>query len=68
VVQESLDRVVLRLVADAEPPAADLERLYTAVREKLGPRVTFAIERIDEVERARSGKWRVCVSRVPRAV
>jgi phenylacetate-CoA ligase len=65
-VQESQDRFVLRLVADAEPPAADLEHLHGAVRAKLGPGATFSIERIDEVERARSGKWRACVSNVPR--
>jgi hypothetical protein len=65
-VQEAPDRVVLRVVADSEPPAADLERLHRSVLEKLGPGAAFRIERIDEIERARSGKWRVCVSLVDR--
>ncbi len=65
-VQEAPDRVVLRVVADAEPPAADLEHLRRAVLEKLGPGASFEVERIDEIERARSGKWRVSVSRVER--
>jgi len=63
-VQESLDRFVLRVVTEAEPPAGDVERILLWVREKLGPRATFVLEPVDEVERARSGKWRVCVSRV----
>jgi phenylacetate-CoA ligase len=65
-VQESAERFVLRLVADVEPPQADLEHLHRAVRDKLGPGPTFTIERIDEVERAASGKSRVCVSRMAR--
>jgi phenylacetate-CoA ligase len=66
VVQESVDRFVLRLVADQEPPAADLDHLHRAVREKLGPGPVFTIERIDEIERAASGKSLVSVSRVAR--
>ena len=65
-VQESRDSFVLRLVADGEPPAGDLERLCAAVLQKLPPGSRFRVERIDEVERAASGKWRVCVSRVGR--
>jgi phenylacetate-CoA ligase len=67
VVQEAPHRVALRVVTDAEPPAADLEHLRRSVLEKLGPGAEFRIERIDELERARSGKWRACVSRVDRA-
>jgi phenylacetate-CoA ligase len=66
VVQESLDHFVLRVVADAEPPAGDLDRLRAAVQQKLGPGSTFEVERIDEVERAKSGKSRLCVSWVSR--
>ena len=65
-VQETPDRIVLRVVTEAEPPAADVERLRRAVLEKMGPGASFRIERIDEIERARSGKWRVCISRVER--
>ena len=36
-VQESRDRFVLRLVADGEPPAGDLEHLCRAVLQKLRP-------------------------------
>ena len=38
-VQESRDRFVLRLVADGEPPAGDLEHLCHAVTREAGTRV-----------------------------
>jgi phenylacetate-CoA ligase len=65
-VQEARDRFVLRVVTDGEPPAGDLEHLHHAVARKLPPGSSFGIERLDEIERAASGKWRVCVSRVRR--
>lgn len=65
-VQESRESFVLRLVADGEPPAGDLQHLQDAVLLKLPPGSSFRVERIDEIERAASGKWRVCVSRVRR--
>ena len=65
-VQESRDRFVLRLVSDGEPPAGDLEHVCSAAQRKLPPGSSFRVELIDEIERARSGKWRVCLSRVER--
>jgi hypothetical protein len=65
-VQESRESFVLRLVADGEAPADDLQHLQDAVLQKLPPGSSFRVERIDEIERAASGKWRVCVSRVRR--
>ncbi len=65
-VQEARDRFVLRVVTDGEPPAARSRAPASRGARKLPPGSSFGIERLDEIERAASGKWRVCVSRVRR--
>jgi quercetin dioxygenase-like cupin family protein len=48
-VQETQERFVLRVIADAEPPRADLEALSSEIRQTLGPEADFRIELVDDL-------------------
>ena len=63
-VQETQERFVLRVIADAEPPRADLEALSSEIQQTLGPEADFRIELVDELAFAQSGKHRLCRSEV----
>jgi phenylacetate-CoA ligase len=61
-VQETADRFVLRVIADAPPPPADLSALSSAIGRTLGPRATFRIDLVDDLAFSASGKHQLCRS------
>ena len=63
-VQETKERFALRMIAEQEPPRADLEALASQIRQTLGPGADFRIELVDDLAFAESGKHRVCRSEV----
>jgi phenylacetate-CoA ligase len=63
VIQQELSRFDVKYVASSAFEGRDLERLAAKMREFLGP-VQIAFEPVDDVPRERSGKTRLCISRV----
>jgi phenylacetate-CoA ligase len=63
-VQETHQRLVLRVVADDRVPEGDLARLSSAIREKLGPGVKFRIDLVDDLAFSATGKHQLCRSEV----
>ena len=63
IVQESLDRIVVRVVAAPGFSARDEESIASGVRERLGD-VEVAVERVSEIPRSANGKFRAVVSRI----
>ncbi len=63
-VQETHDRFVLSVIADGRPPTEDLSALSTAIRQKLGPRVTFRIDLVDDQAFPAARKHQLCRSEV----
>ena len=63
-VQETQERLVLRVIADRDPPRADVEALSRAIRQTLGPGVEFRIDRVDDMAFAAGGQHRLCYSAV----
>jgi phenylacetate-CoA ligase len=61
--QPSLERVEVETVGEADEAA--LAPLLRAMRERLGPEVTVAWRRVDDLPLGRSGKHRFTVSDVP---
>lgn len=64
IIQESLDRVQVKLVAGDEFSKSDEAALTSALRERLGSGVTIDIVRVKEIPRERSGKYRWVISQV----
>jgi phenylacetate-CoA ligase len=62
IVQESRQRVLVKIVADADLPSTLEARIRDGFRARLGPSVEVAIERVDIIEPERSGKFRYVVS------
>ncbi|HEU4699171.1 MAG TPA: hypothetical protein VFS40_08325 [Gemmatimonadales bacterium] len=57
-VQERTDRIVMRVVPAAAPPAAELARVREAVAAVLGAGVEFHLELVPEIPLEPSGKFR----------
>lgn len=64
IVQEALDEVHVRIVARESFTPEMENRLGSALRERLGPTVRLTLERVDEIPREPSGKFRWVVSKV----
>ena len=62
IVQESRQRVLVKVVADTGLSVALEARIQDAFRARLGAAVEVAIERVDIIEPERSGKFRYVVS------
>ena len=69
IVQESYQRVVVKLVLDREYPAEHLEKLTREVLSQyqpiLGEDMAIAVEFVDQVLPTREGKRRVVISNLP---
>lgn len=63
VVQESLTRLTVRLVAGEEFSDASEQKLAELVRETFGPTVKHDLELVAAIPQEPSGKYRFCVSR-----
>jgi len=64
VVQERVEDVVLRIVADAAYGPEDEAALLREARLRLGPAVGIEVERVDAIARGRNGKFRFIVSKL----
>ena len=64
IVQESLDRVRVLLATDADFAEASLSSISDGIKKRLGAGVTVEIERVAEVPKEASGKFRYIISRV----
>lgn len=62
IVQESRQRVLVKIVADADSASALQARIRDGFRARLGAGVEVAIERVDNIEPESSGKFRYVVS------
>jgi phenylacetate-CoA ligase len=65
IVQEDLDRILVKVVAGDDFGATEESQLVTALRERLGPEMSVKVERVDALPPEPSGKFRWVVSRVP---
>jgi len=64
VIQEDLDHVCIKLVVGSSFSEADEQSLIHGFRERLGEDVDVRIEKVDSLERTRSGKFKWVISRV----
>ena len=64
IVQEDLDHIQIRLVASDAYTDRDGELLIGALRERLGDGVNIRIERVESLERTKSGKFKWVISHV----
>ena len=65
IVQEDVDRIVVRIVAGSDYCAEDENRLIQGLKEKLGAGMSIEIERVDHIPRTATGKFRFSISKVP---
>ena len=66
IVQEAVDRFTFRIVSDEHFGPASYETLNSLVAEHFGPDVTFQCEFTDHIPQESSGKFRFCISKVPK--
>ncbi|MCU1286135.1 MAG: hypothetical protein JWO13_2485 [Acidobacteriales bacterium] len=64
VIQESIAQFHIRYVPTEAFSNADIQTLDAKLREFLGTTVTWKFEKVDDIERERSGKTRFCISHV----
>lgn len=65
IVQETPDRVTVKIVRRPGYTDDDTRQLVAALGERLGPSVAIEIEFVDDIPRGPSGKFRWVVSKVP---
>lgn len=64
IVQESLDYVRVLIATDADFAEANMNTIVEGIKRRLGAGVTVKIERVAEVPKEASGKFRYIISRV----
>ncbi|MFT3913788.1 MAG: hypothetical protein QM704_06670 [Anaeromyxobacteraceae bacterium] len=64
IVQRSVDRVSVRVVRLAVPPASDLAEIASACRKVLGERCAVEFDWVDRIAESTSGKYRYTISEV----
>jgi len=64
VVQETLDKVVLRVVPEAKLSSVERQELMRSAQGALGPGIHVAVESVDEIRPLASGKYRYVVSKI----
>jgi phenylacetate-CoA ligase len=66
IVQEEVDRFVFRIVKapDFGPPS--LDKIRGLVVERFGPEVRYECQFVDRIRQEPSGKYRFCISKVPK--
>ena len=67
IIQESLDKTRVLLATDHEFNEQNLGKIVSGFKQRLGESVEIAIERVDEVPKEASGKFRYIVSKVASA-
>lgn len=64
VIQEDLDTVVVKIIPTDRFSQHDEQQLIVGLAERLGANVSVRVERVAELERTRSGKFKWVISRV----
>ncbi|MCE5268532.1 MAG: hypothetical protein LLG00_11670 [Planctomycetaceae bacterium] len=64
IVQETIDRMVFRIVRGPDFGPASLDLIRRLVEERFGPSVTHTCEYVDRIPQEPSGKYRFCISKV----
>lgn len=64
IIQESMDRISVRIVAGDDWTAEKEQQLRDALEDRLGRGVSVLIERVDHIPREPSGKFRWVISKV----
>lgn len=67
-VQEKLDRIVIRVEAPPGTWSSQLAKLVEIYRREIHCEVNYEIQYVDKIERAPSGKYRYVISKVARPV
>jgi phenylacetate-CoA ligase len=68
IIQETADHVHVKIVAGADFTSEREAHLVGALRQRLGPEVRLTLERVDDIPREESGKYRWVISRVPHSL
>ena len=66
IVQEEVDRFLFRIVRGPHYGEASSRKIGELVAERFGPGVRYACEFLDRIPQEPSGKFRFCISRVPK--
>jgi phenylacetate-CoA ligase len=66
IVQESIDYFVFRIVRGPDFGPASLEKIRALVVERFGPGVRHECQFVDRIPQEPSGKYRFCISKVPK--
>jgi phenylacetate-CoA ligase len=64
-IQDSLDRILIKVVPGHSFTTADLDYLEQRLRQLMGPGVIFSRELVNHIDRGPSGKYRFCICNVP---
>ena len=64
IIQTRIDHLLVKVVPSAEFTDVDEQKLIAGLRERLGPEVHVQIERVTEIPREASGKFRWVISHV----
>jgi phenylacetate-CoA ligase len=64
IIQEDLDRVCIKLVASSEFSSQDEQSLIHGLKERLGEEVDVRVEKVEALERTRTGKFKWVISKV----
>jgi len=67
IIQEAVDRIVVRLVPSDQFDTAQEEALKAGLRERLGEGVMIDVQRVGDIPREASGKYRWVISKVDHA-
>ncbi|KPL19303.1 MAG: hypothetical protein AMJ92_03970 [candidate division Zixibacteria bacterium SM23_81] len=65
IIQENVDRVTVKIVAEDSFSDDDGALLLRGLREKLGSQMHIEIKRVDQIPRTSTGKFRFTISKVP---
>jgi len=68
IIQEDYDLVVIKLVPNEKYSEADANHLITEFTARLGKDVTIKIEKVESLERTKSGKFKWVISRVDKGI
>lgn len=67
IVQDAVDRLLIRLVPDDDFCDASYRQIEDLVEETFGDSVRYEVELVDAIPQEPSGKYRFCISKVARA-
>ncbi|SES77303.1 phenylacetate-CoA ligase [Methanococcoides vulcani] len=64
IIQESIDRIIIKIVKRPEYSEKDSELLLNEFRSRVGPNMGINLEFVDEISRTKAGKYRWIISKV----